>query len=57
MELADEEKHAGYYSISWNAEGLASGIYFIRINALPQSSGVSYKTPIYSKTRKVLLLK
>ena len=31
--LVDEEQQAGEYNVSWNAEGLPSGIYFYRLTA------------------------
>ncbi len=32
-ELINKEQEAGYYEISWNAGGLASGVYFYSIEA------------------------
>ena len=31
--LVDEEKSAGLYSVSWNAAGIPSGVYFCRLSA------------------------
>ncbi len=31
--LVDEEKPVGTYELSWNAEGLPSGVYFYRLQA------------------------
>jgi len=31
--LVDENQSGGYYSVSWNAGGLASGVYFFRLQA------------------------
>ncbi|HKB86828.1 MAG TPA: T9SS type A sorting domain-containing protein, partial [Ignavibacteriaceae bacterium] len=44
--LVDEEQAPGYYSVSWNAGGLASGVYFYRVIS---GSFVS--------TKKLMLLK
>ena len=44
--LENKIKSAGHYEITWDAPGLASGIYFYRL-----------VTPKYSATRKMLLLK
>ena len=44
--LVNEEKLAGRYSVQWNAEGFASGMYFCRI-----------QTRDYTSTIKLLLQK
>ena len=44
--LIDDFKTAGYYSISWKADNLPSGIYFYRIDA-----------GAFKATEKMLLLK
>ncbi len=44
--LVDEEKDAGNYKIEFNADGLASGIYFYRM-----------WTPAVTITKKLILLK
>jgi hypothetical protein len=31
--LMNEEKPAGRYSVTWNAKGMASGIYFYQLRA------------------------
>ena len=31
--LVDEQMNAGFHSVNWNASGLASGVYFYRINS------------------------
>ncbi len=33
MQLVNETKEAGYYSVNFNASGLSSGMYFYRIQA------------------------
>ncbi len=44
--LVDDEQAPGYYNVTWNASGFASGVYFYRI-----ISGS------YVSTKKLLLLK
>jgi len=44
--LINEEKHAGYYEVEFDASDLTSGIYYYRINA-----------GNYSETKKMILLK
>ena len=44
--LVNEEKYAGSYEITWNAEGLSSGVYFYQLEAGEVTS-----------TRKMLLLR
>ncbi|MCD4827831.1 MAG: peptidylprolyl isomerase [Candidatus Cloacimonetes bacterium] len=44
--LLDEHMPAGTHSVTWTAEGLASGVYFARLN-----------TPAGVKTTKLLLMK
>ncbi|MGA2625183.1 MAG: T9SS type A sorting domain-containing protein [Bacteroidota bacterium] len=44
--LVNEEKPPGEYTVTWNAEGVASGIYYYRLQA-----------GNYIETKKLLLLK
>ena len=44
--LDEGNKLAGYYTISWNANNIPSGMYFIR-----------FSTPKYNATRKISLIK
>lgn len=44
--LVNEEKSPGRYSVEFNAAGLASGVYFYRLESLA-----------YSKTKKMILLR
>jgi hypothetical protein len=44
--LVNEEKPAGTYKLTWDAENLPGGVYFYRI-----------RTESYTKTRKMVLLK
>jgi Secretion system C-terminal sorting domain len=50
--LVNGMKSAGYYSATFDASRLASGIYFARIIATPQDGSASY-----AKTMKMLLMK
>ena len=52
--LADGEKEAGYHSLVWNANSYSSGIYFVRMVALP-SPGSNKSN--YIKTQKLMLVK
>jgi glucose/arabinose dehydrogenase len=52
VELVDEIKQSGIHNQNWNAGGVASGIYLIRMNA---QSLVSSKN--YSQTIKTVLMK
>lgn len=51
-ELVNEEKAAGYHSITWNAAGVASGVYLARFIA---SDAYGYSK--YSKINKLILMK
>ncbi|MBI5019860.1 MAG: T9SS type A sorting domain-containing protein [Ignavibacteriales bacterium] len=44
--LVDEVKEAGYHTVEWNASSVASGVYFIRMNA-----------DAFSAVRKIMLMK
>jgi hypothetical protein len=44
--LVDEVREAGYQTVEWNASSVASGVYFIRMNA-----------DAFSSVRKVMLMK
>ncbi|MBV6511008.1 MAG: hypothetical protein FMNOHCHN_00487 [Ignavibacteriaceae bacterium] len=50
--LADEKQEAGYYTRSFEASGLASGIYFISMRAQASEGKAEY-----SATKKMILLK
>ena len=50
--LVNETKESGYYETEFNAKGLASGIYFYRIEVI--GSG---KNPVFSDMKKTILLK
>jgi hypothetical protein len=44
--LVNEDKPAGAYTVRWNADGVASGVYFYRL-----------KTGMFVRTRKMLLFR
>jgi len=44
-ELVSESRGPGYYTINWNTDAVASGVYFVRM-----------LTPEFNATRKVLIL-
>ena len=50
-ELANSHQEPGYYQVQWDATGIASGIYFCRIQAGLPGQGE------FSQTRKLILLK
>ncbi|HLB01007.1 MAG TPA: FlgD immunoglobulin-like domain containing protein, partial [Bacteroidota bacterium] len=59
--LADDEYYRGVYSVSWNATNahgspMPSGVYYVRMTAVPQSAGEG-RGGSYSEIRKMLLLK
>ncbi len=51
--LTDGVQNAGYKSVSWNAAGFASGVYFYRIDA----SSISNPGKRFTQVKKMLLLK
>jgi|GEM_PF-1425449 len=51
--LVNEIKQPGEYRVRWKAEGMASGIYFYRLEA----SSLADPTKSFVQTRKMLLLK
>ena len=51
-ELVNEEKAAGYHSITWNAANVASGVYLARFTAF-DANGYSK----YSRVNKLILMK
>ena len=60
--LVDETRQAGYYSEQFNATGLASGIYFYRLQARPTDGGQAGDPSAGSghgfvATKKLLLLR
>ncbi len=50
--LVNETKEAGQYTISWNAEGKPSGIYFCRYYVIGE-----FGKELYTETRKILLMR
>ena len=51
--LVDEVEQAGYKSVEWNADGVASGIYFYRLDAT--STADPAKT--FTQVRRMVLIK
>ncbi|HXG00186.1 MAG TPA: T9SS type A sorting domain-containing protein, partial [Bacteroidota bacterium] len=49
--LVDEVKQPGSYEVTWNANGVASGVYFYRL--LVQRDGI----PLYRQTKKFVLVR
>ena len=52
IELYKGQKQAGYHSQDWNAEGLPSGIYFVKLNAENIATG-----DISQQIQKLMLVK
>lgn len=52
--LVDEKKPAGFYRVSFDAKGLASGVYFYRLQAGDPSAGSGQG---FAATRKLLLVR
>jgi hypothetical protein len=50
--IVNELQESGYYEYQWNASGLASGIYFFRLNAVTPDGKDSY-----SSVKKMILMK
>ena len=53
MQLANEEKEAGRYSVEFNATKLPSGIYFFRLQAVPTGR----QAGSFTETKKMVLLR
>jgi len=51
--ISDEIQTAGYKSLEWKANGVASGVYFYRLEA----TSISDPGRMFSQTRKMLTLK
>lgn len=50
--VTNEQQNAGYYTISFDGSGLASGIYFVSLRAQPGEGKAGF-----SQVRKIILLK
>jgi len=50
--LKNEQQHAGYYQVEWDASGNASGIYYYRMEARTLTGKINY-----IETRKMMILK
>ncbi len=59
--LVNEKKVAGTYAVSWNANRMASGVYFYRIQIDPvgsgPGSGAGNGSIAFRQTRKMILMK
>jgi photosystem II stability/assembly factor-like uncharacterized protein len=55
--LVNEELKAGSYEKTFDATGLASGVYFYRLQAHPSSSSVGGQAGEFVSTKRLLLLK
>jgi hypothetical protein len=53
-QLVEEKKPAGYYSVTFNARGLATGLYFYKLQAGDPSAGSGQS---FVQTRKLVLLR
>jgi hypothetical protein len=51
--LVDERQDAGYKTIQWNAVGLASGVYYYTLKAMPTDGSAN----VFVETRKVVVLR
>lgn len=51
--LAKEVKQPGEYSVEWNAEGFASGVYFYRLNA----TGMDDPSKNFLEVKKMVLIR
>ncbi len=52
--LAQEKKQAGEYSITWNAEGIPSGVYYYRLVAIDPSL---HSGQVFIETKKMVLMR
>ena len=50
--LVNSHLSLGYHEVVWNAEGMTSGVYFMRLDWVPAA-----ESRHHSQVRKVLLLK
>jgi subtilisin family serine protease len=55
--LVNEVREPGMHTVQWNAAGLASGVYFYRIQAGPPESEGRRRAGGFTATKKLLLLK
>lgn len=55
--LVNEVKQPGAYRVQWNAEGIASGIYFYRLTVRPIPTSRDGQAGTFTETKKLLLLK
>ncbi|MDI6804790.1 MAG: T9SS type A sorting domain-containing protein [Bacteroidota bacterium] len=56
--LVNETQDAGFKSVEWNASGMASGVYMLRMEAgNPSSNGRQVPRQIYVNTKKMILVR
>ena len=53
--LVDEQKEPGDHSVVFNAAGLASGVYFYRIETRPL--GTQTAEGVFTSVKKMMILK
>jgi hypothetical protein len=52
--LVNEQQESGYRSVQWNATGLATGVYFLRLKTQPMEGG---QAGSFVQTRKMVIIK
>lgn len=52
--LVNEVKHPGEYAVQWNADGVASGVYFYRMRAGDPSTGPGHS---FLQTKRLVVVK
>ncbi len=50
--LVNEFRHAGYHTVTWDAQNVAAGVYFARLEASDELANVTY-----TKTNKLVLIR
>jgi hypothetical protein len=51
--IVEEVQEAGYKSVEWNANEVASGVYFYRLEA----TSISDPNKLFTQVRKMILLR
>jgi hypothetical protein len=55
--LVNERKSPGGYQVPFDATGLASGVYFYRLQARPSPKDVGGQAGEFAQTKRLLLLR
>ena len=59
--LVSKKLEAGYHTITWQPDGLPSGIYFAKLKATIAPYGplqaIDFRTDSYTDTKKLILLR